>query len=43
MIDRFADITRDRYFIHTDPVRAAATSTLGYDAAVWARLTGKMG
>lgn len=25
MIDTFAQITRDRYFIHVDPVRAAAT------------------
>ncbi len=25
MIDTFADVTRDRYFIHIDPVRAAAT------------------
>jgi len=25
MIDAFADLTRDRYFIHVDPVRAAAT------------------
>jgi len=25
MIDAFADLTRDRYFIHVDPARAAAT------------------
>jgi acyl dehydratase len=25
MIDTFADLTRDRYFIHVDPQRAAAT------------------
>ena len=25
MIDTFADVTRDRYFIHIDPVRAAQT------------------
>lgn len=25
MIDTFADLTRDRYFIHVDPARAAAT------------------
>jgi acyl dehydratase len=25
MIDAFADLTRDRYFIHVDPQRAAAT------------------
>jgi acyl dehydratase len=25
MIDKFADLTRDRYFIHVDPARAAAT------------------
>lgn len=25
MIDTFAEVTRDRYFLHVDPVRAAAT------------------
>lgn len=28
-IDRFADVTRDRYFIHTDPRRAAAYGPYG--------------
>jgi len=29
MIDAFADTTRDRYFLHADPVRAAATPFKG--------------
>jgi acyl dehydratase len=43
MIDAFADLTRDRYFIHVDPQRAAATqfrSTIAHGFLTLSMLSG---
>jgi acyl dehydratase len=43
MIDAFADLTRDRYFIHVDPPRAAATqfgSTIAHGFLTLSMLSG---